>query len=405
LIVPFSIGTGSESSINAVMILLVALIGLWFLTLITQKKLAPFRPLRLEIAILVFMGLAIFSFAFGQLPWFYAQHAPIRAQIGGLAIFILCGGAFLLMDYRLKSIRILEWITYLFLVLGAVYIAGSVIPRVSQVVERFYSSGASGSLFWTWLVAIAFSQALINKKLSLPARIAIFILVVITIFSAFVLDQGWTSGWLPPLIALGVILFVYAPSRWRIPLIILAVALAFIQKNTIYNALLAGDNQYSLTTRLAAWTILFRIIGANPLFGVGPANYYWYTPLFPIMGYSVVFNSHNNLVDILAETGIIGLAGFFWFFAEVGLYIWRLRSKVPEGFARAYMIGAFGGLIGTLIATMFGDWVIPFVYNIGFKGFRASVLGWIFIGGAIALGKIIQQDKAKDAFESRINGG
>ena len=61
------------------------------------------------------------------------------------------------------------------------------------------------------------------------------------------------------------------------------------------------------------------------------------------------------------------------------------NSRVPEGFAKAYVYGALGGLAGMLVAGMLGDWVLPFVYNIGFAGFRASVLGWIFLGGLVAL--------------------
>lgn len=34
---------------------------------------------------------------------------------------------------------------------------------------------------------------------------------------------------------------------------------------------------------------------------------------------------------------------------------------------------------------MLGDWVLPFVYNVTFNGLRASVLGWIFLGGLVAL--------------------
>ncbi|PWH19836.1 MAG: hypothetical protein DDG58_04135, partial [Ardenticatenia bacterium] len=43
------------------------------------------------------------------------------------------------------------------------------------------------------------------------------------------------------------------------------------------------------------------------------------------------------------------------------------------------------GLAGTLVAGMLADWFIPFVYNIGLAGFRASILGWLFLGGLIAL--------------------
>ena len=32
-----------------------------------------------------------------------------------------------------------------------------------------------------------------------------------------------------------------------------------------------------------------------------------------------------------------------------------------------------------------GDWFLPFVYNIGIAGFRASVLGWLFLGGLLAM--------------------
>jgi hypothetical protein len=32
-----------------------------------------------------------------------------------------------------------------------------------------------------------------------------------------------------------------------------------------------------------------------------------------------------------------------------------------------------------------GDWVLPFVYNVGLAGFRSSMIGWIFLGGLVAL--------------------
>jgi O-antigen ligase len=127
------------------------------------------------------------------------------------------------------------------------------------------------------------------------------------------------------------------------------------------------------------------IIKTNPIWGLGFANYYWYTPLFPIRGYAVSFNSHNNYVDIVAQTGLMGLACFLWFLWEVGRLGWRLRDQVPSGFARAYVYGALGGLAGTAVAGMFGDWVLPFFYNIGMQGFRTSMLAWLFLGGLLSL--------------------
>ena len=106
------------------------------------------------------------------------------------------------------------------------------------------------------------------------------------------------------------------------------------------------------------------------------------------MDYFVSFNSHNQYIDIIAQTGLIGFFCFTWFVWQVGKLGLSLRKTAPEGFPRTYVVGALGGLIGTLVAGMLGDWFIPFVYNIGYAGFRTSVLGWIFLGGLIALENI-----------------
>jgi O-antigen ligase len=153
----------------------------------------------------------------------------------------------------------------------------------------------------------------------------------------------------------------------------------------VVSLVMAGDQEYSLMTRLEAWRILAKIVEASPLVGLGPGNYYWYTPLFPILGWYVNFNSHNNYVDLVAQTGLLGLACFCWFAWEVGRLAGRLRSEVAEGFAHAYVCAALGGLAGTLAAAMLADWVLPFVYNVGLEGFRASVFGWIFLGGLVAV--------------------
>jgi hypothetical protein len=111
----------------------------------------------------------------------------------------------------------------------------------------------------------------------------------------------------------------------------------------------------------------------------------------------VQFNSHNQYVDLIAQTGLLGLVCFLWFAAAVGIVGWRLRKQVPAGFAQAYVYGALGGLVGTLAAGMLGDWVLPFFYNIGLSGFRASVLGWLFLGGLVALEQMASQSEAGDA--------
>ena len=158
-----------------------------------------------------------------------------------------------------------------------------------------------------------------------------------------------------------------------------------------------SSEEYSVSTRFDAWMILAQIIKMNPILGLGFANYYWYTPLFPIRGYAVSFNSHNNYVDIVAQTGFVGLICFLLFIWQVGWLGWRLREQAPAGFAQAYVYGALGGLAGMVVVGMMGDWILPFFYNIGLSGFRSSMLGWLFLGGLVSLEQMVRIQKSTAA--------
>jgi O-antigen ligase len=164
----------------------------------------------------------------------------------------------------------------------------------------------------------------------------------------------------------------------------------------LWSGLVATD-EYSISTRFDAWLIMAQIIKISPLLGLGFANYYWYTPLFPIRGYAVSFNSHNNYIDIVAQMGVLGLVCFVWLMWELGRLGWRLRTNVPTGFAQAYVYGALGGLAGMVVAGMLGDWVLPFFYNVGLNGFRSSMLGWLFLGGLVSVEQMVLSQKFTSA--------
>jgi hypothetical protein len=72
----------------------------------------------------------------------------------------------------------------------------------------------------------------------------------------------------------------------------------------------------------------------------------------------------------------------------MGRFLWRVRDTLPEGFPRSYADSALAGFAGMLVAGMLGDWVIPFVYNVGLEGLRAVILAWMFLGAAVAVGRL-----------------
>ncbi len=393
LIIPFSIGTGTNTSINITVILLTALIGLWLLDMVVRQRHLRLVRSSTVLPLLLFILVAIMSFGFGQLPWFSSvSHAPLRAQLGGLAIFLLSAGAFLLVACQVNELTWLQRLTWLFLAIGGIIAVGRLIPVVGGFTGLIVQRGADGSLFWIWLVALALSQAVFNQQLDTRSRLLLIGIVLSVFYINMFQGRRWSSGWIPPLVSAVVILWAASP-RLGLLAVFGASLVAAQNWQSVTNFVMVGDNQYSLMTRLEAWQIVAGIVGVNPILGLGPANYYWYAPLFPIMGYSVSFSSHNNFVDIVAQTGLLGLACFVWFAWELGRLGWQLRARVPVGFPQAYVYGALGGLVGTLAAGMFGDWVLPFVYNIGLKGFRASALGWLFMGGLVALGQMTRSSK------------
>ena len=392
LLVPFSLGTGSQTSINVSLITVLLLTGLWGLDMFIKQKQIRFLSSRPLVPLVALMAASVLSFGFGQLSWFATRGASITAQIGGLAVFLFLGMAFLVTVHQVKDLRWLEWITWTFIIISGAYIFADWIPTYGWVIQAKYQRAVQDSLFWTWLVAIASSQALFNTSLKLRWRVGLGILTLYTLYITLVVKQTWVSGWLPCLVALIVMIWISKPRLGIALTVVAAIALIINSQRTV-GFVLVGDNEYSLNTRLEAWMVLLNVIMANPIFGLGPANYYWYTSIFPISGYYVTFNSHNNYMDIIAQTGLFGLACFLWFAFEIARLGLKLRFKAPAGFACAYVYGALGGLAGTLAAAMMGDWVIPFVYNVGLDGFRASVLGWMFLGGLLVVEKVTRQSE------------
>jgi O-antigen ligase len=402
LLVPLSITTGTQSSINLVFPLVGLMILLWLFQKIGLKRQLRLLPVPFIIPLLIFIVISFIAFGFGQFNWLPTEPVPITAQIGGLAMFILTPGILLVTSHWLRDLRSLEWSTWLFLGLGGVFMLTLIIPSLERTGRDFFQRAVFDSLFWVWIAAIAFSQSLLNSQLKTGYRIILALIGLGGFYFTIIAQQAWVSGWFPAIIAILIIIGFRKP-RLAIFGGIVASIFFLLQQDIVRSVFLTGDNEYSLVTRIEAWRIMAELIRLNPLLGLGPSNYYGYTPFYDLLGYNVNFNSHNNYIDIAAQIGIVGLAVFIWLAWTIGKTIQSRLNSVPEGFPRAYMYGAFGGFIGMLVAGMLGDWFLPFVYNIGLEGFRASSLAWMFVGGAIALYYIYHPNEDTERQSSGMN--
>ncbi len=377
------------SGLNAATVLIALMFGLWVLDMFIVQRSFQFVHSKTMLPIIVFLIISVLAFLIGQIPWFvFARQAPLDAQVGGFSVFIFSIGGLLLSAHLIKNVRWLKVIVWTFLGLSAIYILSRVI-RLEEIYSLYNIGYTAQSMSWTWLVALALSQFLFNNKLVRHIKWILLALIVFTLYVALFTGYGWKSGWVPPLVA-AVVLIGLRYRKLTVfvsPLLIIGVVIVVMD--------LIGSEDYSWGTRVDAWLIILEISRVSPLLGMGFANYYWYTPLFPIRGWRVSFNSHSQFVDLIAQTGYIGLLAFIWLFFEFGRLAWNLTKQLPPGFPRAYAYGVFAGICASMVAAFLGDWMLPFVYNVGLAGFRASILPWIFIGGAISLEQMLRRGELK----------
>jgi hypothetical protein len=390
ILVSFSIGTGTETSLHLGIIIVLVLTSVWALDMIARQKRIYLHPSPTFVPLLIMFVAAVISFLNGQLPWFPVEKAPITAQIGGLMIFPISFLAFVLAAHHFNELRWVKWFTWLFLAVAAGFIVIRITPALNFTLAGYYQIGSTASLFWVWLVALAGGQLFFNERLPRYLQAGLAALLAATFYASIGLMLDWASGWAPALATLGV-LFLF---RWpRLSVLGGLVSLPVIAYGL--GEVLAAE-EYSYSTRVEAWEIMLEIIAVNPVLGLGPSNYYWYTPLFPIRGYYVSFNSHQQYFDIVAQIGLIGLAAYLWFFFQLGTLTLKLRETAPAGFARGFVYGGIAAIAGTLVSGLFGDWILPFTYNVGYIGMRSSLLGWVFMGILVAFVHSIDWDKERE---------
>ncbi len=372
---------------------------MWLVRMLLLERHIVLNTARAVYAAIALSVVAMLSMVAGFLPWFPVPGADTLSQMTGLAIFVITSLAFLVGVHEIKREKHLKIIVYVYLGLVSIMIFGAIFPFLRAPLITAFLPGARGSMLFNWVGALAFSQGLINTRLRWRWRLFFIALSATLILVSFSLNRAWVSGWLPVLAAMGFIAWIRF-RRWRVIMVLFAfVAVIFFLQSPIWQTLVA-ENSYSLLTRNATYAIIYEIVKANPILGLGPSNYYFYTPLFSILGWYVQFNSHNQYVDLIAQVGILGLLVYLWLIFEIVMYAWRGVHQFRAGFPRAYAYGVLGAMAGMLVAGMLGDWTIPFLYNIGARGLSATLPGWVFAGGIFALGEHLKMQKAQQEVET-----
>ena len=201
-----------------------------------------------------------------------------------------------------------------------------------------------------------------------------------------------TSNWVGIVSVAGTLIWLRLRRLRRALLILGAVILILGLVSGLLYEFAGGDEKWyeSGESRLVLIGRVVSVTLRNPITGLGPASYRPYASAEPLQYFDALWwnpqiSSHNNYIDLFAQTGLLGLALFLWFAVELWRLGQRLSDRHPKGFIGGYVNAMTAAWVGSLVIMLLADWVLPFVYNIGFPGFQASLLVWLFLGGLVAV--------------------
>ena len=344
---------------------------------------------------MLFVGSGLLSLLVGTATWAPTVPRPgnlILVQLAQWAIFALSAGAWFLASRLINSEQQLRNLTLGFLAVGTGLGISQLLTASNLLPVSIGTRAAILPPFWMLIAALAAGQLLYNRSVSVIQKIWLIAVVVVSLAYTLVFSRDNLSGWVGVSVVIGTLVWLRFPrQRWSLVGVIVALAVMGVLFPSIYN-FAGGEEEWvgSGGSRLALIERVIEVTMRNPITGLGPAAYRHYAILKPLPYLGAYWlqpqvNSHNNYVDLFAHVGLLGLALFGWFavaYARTGL---RLRQRYTEGFAAGYLNGALAAGMGSLVLMAFADWILPHVYNIGFTGFQASVLVWLFLGGVVAL--------------------
>jgi O-antigen ligase len=115
-----------------------------------------------------------------------------------------------------------------------------------------------------------------------------------------------------------------------------------------------SENMDVTSGRTHFWQVALKIILANPILGTGINSFgVAYTKYDTWNGYLRVEQAHNDYLQTLSDTGILGFACIAAFIFLLFRQSLRIISKVTDGFRRNAAVGALAGCFGILLHSFF----------------------------------------------------
>jgi hypothetical protein len=394
-LVPLEIDVSAAVSANAVMAMVPALALFWLLQSARSGAIHILRS-RTFLPLLLLVVVALLALLYGNVQWdplVPRSSNLLFVQLGQWAMYALSALAFFLAAHQ--SVRALKWATFAYIGLGVLVLIRRYGGPAGLLVRDLIPPNAEGhSIVLTMLVALGGAQGLFNQQLSKRWRAALTALAFVTLILIFWRDRGLVQAWLPLCVVLFVLLSFHS-RRLALMLLVVLILLGILFLPFVLGLYdWEAEWQVAGEGRLLLWRSVLSLAVRQPIFGLGLTTYHHYHRFIPLpLPSGAIYlqpsvNSHNVYIDLFAQMGIIGLAVFLWAIVEIALLGRSLKDRFSDDFQAAYVRGMLAALAGILFASALADLFIPFVYNVGFRGFRFSVFSWLFLGGLVALEQV-----------------
>lgn len=386
-----AISTGTQSRIVISLALSLGLFGLWLFRMLYEQRRLTVKPSPINWPVVVFVLVNILSYFWSVVfrdSILVVWGSFSTVQIAALVVNCMLPLLTILLLNKINDVRWLRALAWIMVGLGVVWVSG---VALNLPLDPLYRNGTRG-LFATWVVAAAFGLALFDEKLPWWVRAALLGLVGAIVYRNFFQARIWVSGWLPMFAALGIILFLRSRPVFFLAVLAACVYVA-VNFDYFYADIFIANRDEGGLQRLSLWEKNLQHVANHPFFGMGPAGYAIYNVTYHPED---ARSTHNNYFDILAQTGVIGMAVFLWMLATFTWLGLRTFLKVHKrrDFHAAFVAIAVGGLGASIGAGMLGDWMIPFAYNQTIAGFDHASYCWLFVGGLAALAHLLESPPA-----------
>lgn len=388
LFVHEGISTGTATKLTFTFLFLMGWSVIWLMQMFLVNRKVEIRPSTANIPAFLFMCVAVISY-FWSMEYVEATVKHVFEErpfprLMSTVVLIISPLTYMLFAAHIRSMKMLRIVVMLFVVAGII----NLVTTLTGVSVPLLNDRGQ---FAAWVGILAMGQVLFNQQLDRRLRILLLSVTGGWVFITFGTAISWLSGWVPLLLGLGVLLWFYSRKLFIIATVL--VISVYVINLAFFAETFQEENTISGETRANAWSEVFKLTGKHLLFGTGPAGYEMYFSTY--MGFMYQL-SHNNYIDIIAQTGITGTVTFMAFWLAQGIMVWRMYKLLPRGtFEHGFGISLIGCYVIVFPTMMLGDWVTPFAYTQGLAGLDYTIWHWMVAGLTVAFLYLLKEQPAQ----------